>query len=96
MPMRFGCCVRRLRDRVAVDDDLAVVLARMQELVADPQQIVALLPLERNARADAGMDEEIVSFDVRQRQAAHELHMAARDAPADFALQSPQLALVTP
>ena len=46
---------------MAVHDDVAVVGSRVQEAVANPQQIVERLLGERHTGPDAGMDEEIAA-----------------------------------
>src|SRR4051812_28831411 len=44
-------------DRVAVDDDEAMLLRVAEKRLADPPQIVRILVLDGEAGADAGMDE---------------------------------------
>src|SRR5690606_8142312 len=46
--------LRRIADRVAVDDNLAVAVGVRQERLADPAQVVRLLLRDRHARIDAG------------------------------------------
>ena len=57
---------------MAMHDDAAVIDARVQELVTDPEQVVTPLAVERHARPYAGMHEEIASFFVAKRQAFEE------------------------
>ena len=47
--------------RVAMNDKFSVVLRRVEKLMTNPEQIVEVLPLDRNARANPGMDEQEVS-----------------------------------
>ncbi len=47
--------------RMAMNDKVSVVLRRVEKLMANPEQIVEVLPLDRNARANPGMDEQEVS-----------------------------------
>jgi hypothetical protein len=44
-----------------MNDKVSVVLRRVEKLMANPEQIVEVLPLDRNARANPGMDEQEVS-----------------------------------
>ncbi len=46
---------------MAVDDHKAVVAAIPQELLANPDQVFRILLLERHARPNAGVDEQIVA-----------------------------------
>ena len=55
--MRFGL----VDDGVAVDDDEAVIGAALEESVANPAEVLGALLGDRHARADAGMDEQIVA-----------------------------------
>src|SRR4051794_19538172 len=66
-------------DRVAMDDDEAVLLRVRQEGLADPAQVAPLLLVEADAGTDAGVDEEIISEAERVAEAFEELDMAARD-----------------
>ena len=50
-----------LDDRVAVDDDDAMVAAVVEEALADPPEVAADLLVEGDSRADSGMDEQIVA-----------------------------------
>ena len=51
-----------MRDRcVAVYDEAAVVLDRVEELMTDPEQIVRILLPDRNAGVNAGMDKQKIS-----------------------------------
>ena len=74
-------------DGMAVHDDLAEVAPRAQERLADPQQIVGALLVERHARAHAGVDEQIVAGLVAQLEALEELGVRARQALAQLGLQ---------
>src|SRR5438270_38029 len=53
--------VHRVRYCMAVNDDTAMVLRVAEERVADPSQVLSVLLLHRDARADSGMDEQIIS-----------------------------------
>jgi hypothetical protein len=44
---------------MAVHDDLAKISCAVEKLAPDPHEIVVALPIERNARAHAGVTEEI-------------------------------------
>lgn len=55
--------VHLLADGVAMDHELAVAAPVFEEGVADPAQIAGFLLVECEARADAGMNEEVVTLD---------------------------------
>jgi hypothetical protein len=70
----------RLRHRgVAMDDDFSKILGAGEELVADPQQILAGLTAERNTRPDPGVAQEIIPDGHRKPQRGEETHMQLRD-----------------
>ena len=46
---------------MAVNDKLSVVPRRVEELVADPEQVVEILPFDRNGWANTGMYEQEIS-----------------------------------
>jgi hypothetical protein len=56
-----GADVDILGDRMAVDDHLAEAVAVAEEIVADPAEVAGRLLLDRDARPEAGMDEQIVA-----------------------------------
>lgn len=70
---------RRLDDGMTVHHASAEIVRRFQELVADPKQIFGLLLGKRDARLDAGVNEQIAAFGVREFQAAQETDMCRRD-----------------
>src|SRR5690242_6227475 len=78
-------------DGVAVHDDLAVLRLGLEKLVANPQQIFFDLLLERNARTNAGVNEEVVAFAMRQGQARHEAAVALGQALGEVALDADQV-----
>src|SRR6266850_7752696 len=47
--------------RMAVNDNHSVVLCRVEELVTNPEQILKILPLDRDAGANAGMYKQEIS-----------------------------------
>ena len=47
--------------RMAVNDNHAVVLYRVEELVTNPKQILGILLLDRNARANTSMNKQEIS-----------------------------------
>src|SRR5260370_1110385 len=52
----------RMRHRcMAMNDKFSVVRRRVQKFMTNPEQIMEVLLLDRNARANAGMDEQEVS-----------------------------------
>ena len=57
---------------VSMHDELAVVFIRVEKLVANPGEIVAVLALEGNAGADAGVHEQKISAAVTVVQALQE------------------------
>src|SRR6185437_8210229 len=67
----------------AVDDDEAMLLGVAEEGLADPAQILPVLLLDRDARTDAGMDEEIVPEGEGVGEMLEELAMRARHLGAD-------------
>ena len=87
MPMRLGRIDGLRGDRVAVDDDAAVVGLRGQERLADPTQVVlASAPRSRDARPDARVREDVVA-DARsagsaagqERRGVRQRHGCARE-----------------
>src|SRR5215217_5051738 len=70
-------------DRVAVDDDESMLLAVAEEGLADPAQVLHMLIVDRDAGANAGMDEEIVAEAERVAEAFQELAVGARHGGAD-------------
>ena len=50
---------------VPVNDDLAKVFFAGEEAFADPEQILRLLPFERDTRSDAGVAKEIIAHGQR-------------------------------
>ena len=64
--------------RVAVHDDHAEILLAGQEGLADAQQVLPRLPVERDARPDAGMAEQVAAGPVTEREAAQEGDEARR------------------
>src|SRR4051812_24268682 len=71
------------RDRVSMDDDKAVIRLIEQERLANPPEVRLILLLERNAGADAGMDEEIIAEAARIDEASKELDVLFRNRVAD-------------
>src|SRR6266851_6428992 len=86
--------LRPRRDGVPVHDDHAEILLGEQEVVADPQQVLRGLLVERHAGPHPGMGEEIVALPVGERQALHEAAMALRQPLRQVALGACQLARV--
>src|SRR5207302_5397805 len=64
-----------------------------KELVADPEEILGLLLGERHARADAGMDEEVVALGMRQSEVAQEIEMSRRQSLAQLLLGAQEIAV---
>ena len=66
-------------DGVAVHDLEAEVGGRAQERLANPDQVVAILRLERDARADAGVHEQVAADAQRQRAGVEEIQVLRRE-----------------
>ncbi len=78
---------------MAVHDDLAEIGTGEEELVADPQQVLHRLTIERNARLDPGMDEIEIAFDMTERELAQEREMTRRQPIAQLALSAREVAV---
>jgi len=67
-PLNFADAVcpefRVETDAVPVHHDLAEVPIRIQELVADPEQVLGALLIEKHARAHPRVHEEVVALGV--------------------------------
>ena len=61
-----------LDDRVAVDDDRAMIAVRPGEILPDAHEVLFVLPLDGDTGANTGMDEEIVSAAKGQRRGAQQ------------------------
>ena len=44
-----------------MDDDLAASLIALEELIADPEEVLGMLTFERDATSDARVNKEIIS-----------------------------------
>src|SRR2546423_119116 len=64
---------------VSMHDEFAVVFIRVEKLVANPDEIVGILALDRNAGADAGVHEQKVSAAVTVVQALQEQFVGPRE-----------------
>jgi len=62
-PIRHAARLRR----VTVDDQTAVITQVGEEWLADPDQVVVALPIERLVRIDSGMDEKPLAVVVVER-----------------------------
>ena len=61
MPIRLALTFRLGARGVAVHDHRAEIPLPGQERLADPQHVPPLLLLDRDARPDAGMDEQVAA-----------------------------------
>ncbi len=61
-----------------MDDDGAKTMGPVQELVPNPEQILFALAIQRNARVDAGMNEEIVARTVTKLERPVKFKMIVR------------------
>lgn len=69
----------RVRHRcMSVHNESSVVLRRIKELVADPDQVVGILMLERNAWTNAGVHEQEIAANEQIAQTLHEQFVCAR------------------
>lgn len=57
---------------------LPVIPTAVEKLLLDPEHIPLSPPVERYARSDAGMNKEIVAFDVRRSQLAQGIEVCLR------------------
>jgi hypothetical protein len=73
VPENFGM----LHGRVAMDDNFAVILRRVEEFVANPKQIFGPLLLDRDAWLYARMDEQEIAADETVAKALKEQFMRA-------------------
>src|ERR1044071_1550125 len=83
-----GLDLRLPRDRVPVDDDLAEILLAAEELLADPEHVLVGLVVERDAGADAGVDEEEVALGAREFERAVKLEVRFRHLPPEVLLHA--------
>src|SRR5690554_4524353 len=74
-------------DRVTVHDDASQIAPGTQERLADPQEIVDRLLIERHRRIDPGVHEQVIAALEAELEPLQELHVAARNALAQMALQ---------
>ena len=79
-------------DRVTVDDDTPVVALVIEKRPADPSQVFDRLLGERDARPDAGVDEQIFSERCRVGKSGEERQMLLRYG----ASKKPECAIVLP
>src|SRR5215469_15602749 len=63
---------------VPMHDDFAEILGRTQELLANPQEVVFFLFIERDPRTHTGMDEEVIAEFPAKRQCLQEVQMIYR------------------
>src|SRR5208283_2751955 len=61
--------------RMPVNDDRAMVSPGRQERFADPDHVVTGLPIQRHAGLDAGMDEQVGTDAMADRQVTQEDQM---------------------
>lgn len=67
---------------VAVHDDFAVIHCRIQELIANPEQIFWILLPHGNARPDSRVNKQKISADEAVAQALEKQVMCARKSMA--------------
>ncbi len=90
----IGLFVHAVRNRVAVNHHHAVIDLARQEILADPAQVLVHLILQREAGANAGMDEQIVADRDHPLARVEEPDMVARDAIDQQVAQVVEVALV--
>jgi hypothetical protein len=73
--------------RMAVNDKLSVVPCRVEELVADPEQVVEILPLDRNGWANTGMYEQEISAAKTRAETLQQQFVRARKGIPKAAVQ---------
>src|SRR5438309_3162848 len=78
-----GPLVDALENRMAVDDDAAMVVRVAEEWVANPPEVGAVLLFDGDAGADAGVDEQIVAEREGVAEAFEEVAMLARHLGAE-------------
>jgi hypothetical protein len=88
--------LRLVGGRMAVNHDDAVVAVVPQEFLANPDQVLRVLSVERYPRPDAGMAEEIVAEADGQRQASQERPMRLRHFRRQLFRQGGELAVDEP
>ena len=80
MSIRLLLYIGMWHRRVAVNDEFAVVPAgRIEKFVTDPEQIVRILTLERNAGAYAGVHEQKISAAIDVSQSPQEQFVESRE-----------------
>jgi hypothetical protein len=83
----IGPDVRVVGDGVPMHHDPAMRLAEVEEVVADIEDVLRSLPVDRDARTDAGMHEEIIPLDMMEREAAQPAQMPGRQEPGQLGAQ---------
>src|ERR1700731_2549598 len=73
--------------RVTVNDVFSVPLRKVEELAANPYEIVGVLPFDWNARTNAGMDKQEISAAKTVAKASQEQIACARKDAAKAPLQ---------
>src|SRR6202165_1718647 len=73
--------------RMAVDDKHSVVLCRVEELVTNPEQILKILPLDRDARANTGMYKQEISAIKTVAETLQEQFVCTRKGAAKAPMQ---------
>jgi hypothetical protein len=72
---------------MAVDDHPPQVASGVQERLPDPEQVVRRLLIEREARVDAGVYEQVVAALEAQLETLEEIDVGARDPVTKMLLQ---------
>ena len=79
--------IRMRHRRVTVHNESFVVSRRVEELVANPDQIVEILSLDRDVRTNAGVNEQEIAAAELIAQALHEQFVCTRKGVEKAAMQ---------
>ena len=69
---------------VSVDDNLAVILPRVEKLAANPHEIIGFLHFEGHSGFDARMNEDVISRLMHKLQVRQETQMIWWNASSKF------------
>src|SRR5215468_5736581 len=73
--------------RMPVNDQLAVVMPGVKEVVTYPEEVGDDLPIERNHRTNTGMHEQVIAAANPRQEAFQEEHVCTRQSPAKLAVE---------
>src|SRR5258708_2132353 len=73
--------------RMAMNDKFSVVPCRVEELVTNPEQVIEILPLDRDARPNAGMYKQEISAAKAILEALQEQFVCPREGAAKATVQ---------